>query len=66
VALIAPPGMLRGRKPGNVVLTAAVVCGDLPVSRIARSVARDPEPARVWHGVELTAFLVGAKARLDG
>jgi len=66
VALIAPPGMLRGRKAGNVVLAAAHTEGDLPVARLARSVARDAEPARVWHAGELTAFLGGAKARLDG
>ncbi|GAA2602270.1 fused MFS/spermidine synthase [Winogradskya consettensis] len=66
VALIAPPGMLRGRKLGNVVLAASAICNTLPVSRIARSVAWDREPARVWHGEELTTFLGGARARLDG
>ena len=66
VALIAPPGMLRGRKPGNVVLAAAGSADTLSIERIARSVARDAEPARVWHGTELTALLAGVKARLDG
>ncbi|AGL18714.1 spermidine synthase [Actinoplanes sp. N902-109] len=66
VALIAPPGMLRGRKAGNVVLAAAIERRGLPVQRLARSVANDPEPARVWHGEDLTAFLGGARARLDG
>lgn len=66
VALIAPPGMLRGRKAGNVVLAATPAAGGLPVERLARSVARDAEPARVWHAAELTAFVGGARARLDG
>jgi spermidine synthase len=66
VALIAPPGMLRGRKAGNVVLAATHGPGVLDVERLTRSVARDPEPARVWHGAELTGFLAGAMARLDG
>jgi len=66
VALIAPPGMLRGRKAGNVVLAATRAAGVLNVERLARSVARDAEPARVWHGAELTGFLAGAMARLDG
>jgi spermidine synthase len=66
VALIAPPGLLRGRKAGNVVLAAAHRPGVLDIVRLTRSVARDAEPARVWHGEELTAFLAGAMARLDG
>ncbi|WP_199516939.1 spermidine synthase [Nucisporomicrobium flavum] len=66
VAMIAPPGLLRGRKAGNVVLAAAAVPGGLPVAGLAAAVARDAEPARVWHGDELTVFLGGAKARLDG
>ena len=66
VALIAPPGMLRGRKAGNVVLAATRAAGVLNIERLARSVARDAEPARVWHGAELTGLLAGAMARLDG
>ena len=66
VAMIAPAGLLRGRKAGNVVLAAAADDGGLPVARLAAAAARDPEPARVWHGAELTGFLGGAKARLDG
>ena len=66
VALIAPPGLLRGRKAGNVVLAATRGPGVLNLERLTRSVARDAEPARVWHGAELTGFLAGAMARLDG
>jgi spermidine synthase len=66
VALIAPPGLLRGRKLGNVVLAATPVAGVLNVERLTRSLAHDAEPARVWHGDGLTGFLAGAMARLDG
>jgi spermidine synthase len=66
VALIAPPRLLRGRKAGNVVLAATRRPEVLDLARLARSVARDAEPARVWHGPELTGFLAGAMARLDG
>ena len=66
VALIAPPGLLRGRKAGNVVLAATRRAGVLDLTRLTRSVARDAEPARVWHGEELTGFLAGAMARLEG
>jgi spermidine synthase len=66
VALIAPPGLLRGRRPGNVVLAATLGPNVLAVERLARSVANDPEPARVWHGADLSGFLAGAMARLDG
>ncbi|MFC3386497.1 spermidine synthase [Couchioplanes azureus] len=66
VALIAAPGLLRGRRAGNVVLAAAARPGSLPVAALAAAGARDPRPARVWHGTALTEFLGGAKARLDG
>jgi hypothetical protein len=36
------------------------------VERPARSVADDPEPARVRPGADLSGFLAGAMARLDG
>jgi spermidine synthase len=66
VAMIATPHLLRGRKAGNVVLATSVFPGSLPLSAISTACARDAEPARVWHGDELTAFLGGARARLDG
>ncbi|WP_084558020.1 spermidine synthase [Couchioplanes caeruleus] len=66
VALIAAPGLLRGRRAGNVVLAAAAGSATLPVAALAAATARDPRPARVWHGAALTDFLGGAKARLDG
>jgi len=63
---VASGTMLRGRRTGNVVLAAAGAPGVLDIERLARSVARDPEPAGVRHGTELTGFPAGAMARLDG
>jgi hypothetical protein len=48
------------------VLVAGRHAGDLPVDRLAAAAARDAEPGRVLHGVELDDFVGGAKARLDG
>jgi spermidine synthase len=61
VCAIADPGMLRGRRYGNVVLAAARAPGGLPVQRLATAVRRDPFPARVLHGPELDRFVAGAR-----
>jgi len=63
VALIAEPGVLRGRRFGNLVLVASPV--PLPVDELTRLVAADPMPARVRHGEELTRFASGAKPVTD-
>lgn len=65
VAMIASPGMLKGRRRDNVILAAAAKSGELPVLKLSEALARDGDPARVWHGDELTAFPGGARARLD-
>ena len=49
-----------------MVLAATLGPDVLAVGRLARSVGNDPEPARVWHGADLSGFLAGAMARLDG
>jgi spermidine synthase len=61
VCAIADPGMLRGRRYGNVVLAAARARGGLPVQRLAAAVRRDPFPARVLHGADLDRFVAGAR-----
>jgi spermidine synthase len=63
VMLIAEPGVLRGRRFGNVVLVASAE--PLPVAELTRLVAADPMPARVRHGEELTRFASGAKPVSD-
>ena len=58
VCLLADPGVLRGRRFGNLVLAASR--RELPVAGLARRAAADPFPARVVHGAELTRFTAGA------
>jgi SAM-dependent methyltransferase len=61
VCVIAEPGMLRGRRYGNVVLAAAREPGGLPVERLAPAAHRDPFPARLLHGHEVDLFVAGAR-----
>lgn len=60
VCVIAEPGMLRGRRYGNVVLAAARAPGGLPVDRLATAANRDTFPGRVLHGPALDGFTAGA------
>jgi predicted membrane-bound spermidine synthase len=61
--LIADPGVLRGRRFGNLVLTAAQ--HDLPVAGLTRRAAADPFPGRVVHGRELDLFAATARPITD-
>jgi len=61
--LIADPGVLRGRRFGNIV--AAGSSRDLPVDALARRVAGDPFPGRILSGAELDRFIAGAKPITD-
>jgi hypothetical protein len=65
VCAVAEPGMLRGRRYGNVVLVAARAPGGLPVEPLAAAVRRDPFPARVLHGPDLARFVGGARPMDD-
>lgn len=59
VAVIAEPGMLRGRRYGNVVLAAVPVHGAGPAlddAALARALRSLPVPTRLLHGAELSAF----------
>ncbi|WP_394438474.1 spermidine synthase [Streptomyces sp. SGAir0957] len=58
-ALIAEPGVLRGRRFGNAVLVASR--REFDVAELARRTARDAFPARVEHGEGLRRFVGGAK-----
>ncbi|MFD2690164.1 spermidine synthase [Streptomyces phyllanthi] len=55
VALIAEPGVLRGRRFGNAVLLAAH--HPLDTATLARRTAADAFPARVEHGRALRDFI---------
>ncbi len=61
--LIAEPGVLRGRRTGNLVLLASTA--PLPVAELSRRVAADPFPARVVAGADLRKFAAGASPVTD-
>jgi spermine/spermidine synthase len=63
VCVIAEPGVLRGRRFGNLVLVGAG--RELPVDALTRLAASDPFPARVLYGPELTNFVAGAAPVTD-
>lgn len=65
VCLIGEPGVLRGRRFGNLVLAATRLPGRLPVAELARAAARDMFPARVVHGPDLVRFAAGARPVTD-
>ncbi len=59
VYLLGDPGMLRGRRYGNVVLAGAQ--SPLPVAALTRAAARDVFPGRVMYDEDLDRFVAGAK-----
>jgi len=63
IAMIAEPGVLRGRRAGNLVLLAST--GALPAEELTRRVAADPFPARVVAGADLTRFAASAAPVTD-
>ncbi|MFE2280122.1 spermidine synthase [Streptomyces sp. NPDC059454] len=63
LALIAEPGVLRGRRFGNAVLAAAH--RPLDIATLSRATAADAFPARVEHGAALRDFTRGARPVRD-
>ncbi|MGI8334901.1 spermidine synthase [Actinomadura scrupuli] len=63
VCLIADPGVLRGRRFGNLILVGGRV--EPPVAALTRLAAGDPFPGRVLYGPELTKFIAGAAPVTD-
>jgi spermidine synthase len=63
LALIAEPGVLRGRRFGNAVLAASHRPLDVPA--LARRVAADVFPARVEHATPLRDFIGSARPVQD-
>ncbi|MFJ4829093.1 spermidine synthase [Streptomyces sp. NPDC088747] len=63
LALIAEPGVLRGRRFGNAVLVASH--GPLDTAALARRTASDAFPARVEHGAALREFIGAARPVRD-
>ena len=65
VGVLAEPGMLRGRRYGNVVLVAVAAPDGLPVNRLVAAANRDPFPGRLLHGPSLDRFIGGARPVTD-
>ncbi|MFB7499811.1 spermidine synthase [Streptomyces sp. NPDC056161] len=63
LALIAEPGVLRGRRFGNAVLVASH--RPLDTAAVARRTAADAFPARVEHGAALREFIGAARPVAD-
>ncbi|MFC7260867.1 spermidine synthase [Streptomyces lutosisoli] len=63
LALIAEPGVLRGRRFGNAVLVASH--RPLDTAALARRTASDAFPARVEHGLALREFISAAEPVRD-
>jgi spermidine synthase len=63
VCVIAEPGVLRGRRFGNLVVGASAQ--DLPVAELVRRTAGDPFRARVLEGEELDRFVAGSRPFTD-
>lgn len=65
VCLVAEPAVLRGRRFGNIVLSASRGA-ELSFEVLARRVAADPFPARVVRGAALREFAAGVCPVHDG
>ncbi|MEV7288450.1 fused MFS/spermidine synthase [Streptomyces sp. NPDC093252] len=63
LAMVAEPGVLRGRRFGNAVVVASRHPVD--VAALARRTAADAFPARVVHGAALRDFIGGARPVRD-
>lgn len=63
VILLAPARVLHGRRLGNVVLAGSAAA--LPVDRLRRRAAHDPEPSEVLAGTAVAAFAAGAAVLTD-
>jgi spermidine synthase len=65
VCVVAEPGMLRGRRFGNVVLAAAHQPDSLRLAAIALPRPGESAPGRVLHGTNLDLFIGGARPVTD-
>lgn len=62
-AVVAEPGVLRGRRYGNLVLVGSH--RPLPVAALTRSLRTLPVPATLVHGAALEDFVAGAAPFTD-
>ncbi|MFJ2031625.1 spermidine synthase [Streptosporangium sp. NPDC087985] len=64
MALLADPGVMRGRRFGNLIIAASRT--GLPLSGLARRAAGGLAQARCVYGEDLTRFIAGALPLNDG
>ncbi|MFB9473560.1 spermidine synthase [Nonomuraea salmonea] len=64
VVLLAEPGVMRGRRFGNLIVAASRT--ELPTDLLTRRAAGGLTQARCVHGEALTNFIAGAAAINDG
>ncbi|MBB2911168.1 spermidine synthase [Streptosporangium becharense] len=64
VALLAEPGVLRGRRFGNLIVIASRAA--LPLPALTRRAAGGLTQARCVHGEDLVKFVAGARPLNDG
>ena len=64
VIVLAEVQVLKGRRFGNLVIAASAA--PLPVDWLPRLMAAGPHPAKVAQGVEIDAFVQGARPAVDG
>jgi spermidine synthase len=64
VALMAEPGVMRGRRFGNLIVAASRT--ELPLDLLTRRAAGGLTQARCVHGEALTNFIAGAAPIRDG
>ena len=66
VAVIAEPGILRGRRFGNLVVAARPGTADpIDIAALTRRCAGDPWPSRVVHGAALDSFVGSQRPYVD-
>lgn len=61
LCVIAEPGMLRGRRFGNIVLAASPTSGTLRPDVLSRPRPGETSPVRVIHGDAVDEFIAGAR-----
>ncbi|MEU0517201.1 fused MFS/spermidine synthase [Streptosporangium sp. NPDC006007] len=64
LALLADPGVMRGRRFGNLIVAASRV--ELPFADLTRRAAGGLNQARCVYGQDLTRFVAGAPPLRDG
>ncbi|WP_085985746.1 spermidine synthase [Longispora albida] len=65
VALLSEPGMMRGKRFGNLVFAAAAAEHGLPAKKLSHFLAADKVPGRLVRGTGLAGFIGDAEPQAD-